>query len=98
LLSRVLGNWETNYKFLAQSGTAFNPSWGGAGSVCTSTVTTNCVPASIGGVAPTGTDPANLSNAGGATTGYSRPSLLPGCNLKPSSQTVSQWYNPACYT
>ncbi len=97
LLSRVLGNWETNYKFLAQSGTAFNPSWGGASSICSSTVTTNCVPSSIGGVAPTGTDPANLSNAGGAITGYSRPSLLPGCNLKPSSQTVSQWYNPACY-
>ncbi len=95
-LSRVLGNWETNYSFLARSGEAFNPSWGGASNVCTSTVTTNCVPASIAGVAPTSTDPANLSNAGGSITGYTRPSLLSGCNLT-TQQSVSQWYNPACY-
>jgi hypothetical protein len=61
------------------------------------TVTTNCVPSTIGGVAPTSTDPANLSNAGGAITGYSRPSVLPGCNLIPSQQTISSWYNPACF-
>ncbi len=45
-----------------------------------STTTANCVPVSIAGVAPTGTDPANLSNAGGSITGYSRPSVLSGCN------------------
>jgi len=55
------------------------------------------VPASIAGMAPTSTDPANLSNAGGSITGYSRPSLLSGCDLIPSNQTVSQWYNPACF-
>jgi hypothetical protein len=60
-------------------------------------VTSNCVPTSIAGVAPTPTDPANLSNAGGSITGYSRPSILPGCNLLPAKQTVSQWFNPACY-
>jgi hypothetical protein len=96
LLSRVLGNWETNYAFLARSGQAFNPTWGGASNVCTLTVTTNCVPASIAGVAPTSTDPANLSNAGGSITGYSRPSILQGCNLY-ANQSVSQWFNPACF-
>jgi Carboxypeptidase regulatory-like domain/TonB dependent receptor len=95
--SRAFGNWETNYSFLSRSGQAYNPSWGGASTPCTLTLTSNCVPATIAGVAPTGTDPANLSNAGGAITGYSRPSILPGCNLIPSKQTVSQWYNPACY-
>jgi hypothetical protein len=97
LVSRVLGNWETNYVFIARSGQAFNPSWGGASSICTLTTTTNCVPAAIGGVAATSTDPANLSNAGGAITGYSRPSVLPGCQLIPQNQTISNWYNPACF-
>jgi hypothetical protein len=96
-LAKALGNWETNFSLLARSGQAFNPSWGGASNVCTTTVTANCVPVSIAGVAPTSTDPANLSNAGGAITGYSRPSLLSGCQLTPSQQTVSQWYNPACF-
>jgi hypothetical protein len=96
-LSWVLGNWDTNYAFLARSGQAFNPSWGGASNVCSATVTTNCVPLTIAGVAPLSTDPANLSNAGGSITGYSRPSLLSGCQLTPSHQTVSQWYNPACF-
>lgn len=95
-LSYVLGNWETNYSFIARSGQEFNPTWGGASTVCTATVTKNCVPASIAGVAPTGTDPANLSNAGGTITGYARPSLLPGCNLY-GNQSASQWYNPACF-
>ena len=80
-MSKVLGNWETNYSFLVRSGQAFNPSWGGASNICASTVTTNCVPLSIAGVAPTSTDPANLSNAGGSVTGYSRPSVLSGCNV-----------------
>jgi hypothetical protein len=96
-LSWVLGNWDTNYAFLARSGQAFNPSWGGASNVCSATVTTNCVPLTIAGVAPLSTDPANLSNAGGSITGYSRPSLLSGCQLTPAHQTVSQWYNPACF-
>jgi hypothetical protein len=95
-VSKVLGNWDTNYKFIARSGQAFNPSWGGASNACTSTVTTNCVPLAIAGVAPTSTDPANLSNAGGSITGYSRPSLLSGCQLT-GAQTVSQWYNPGCF-
>ena len=57
----------------------------------------NCVPASIAGVAPLSTDPANLSNAAGSITGYSRPSVLPGCQIKVANQSVSQWYNPACF-
>jgi hypothetical protein len=97
ILAHALGNWETNFSFLARSGQAFNPTWGGASTTCTTTTTTNCVPATIGGVAPTGTDPANLSNAGGSITGYSRPSIMPGCNPKLDSPTVSQWYNPACF-
>ena len=59
-MSRAFGNRETNYSFIARSGQAFNPSWGGASSICTASAT-NCVPATIGGVAPTSTDPANLS-------------------------------------
>jgi hypothetical protein len=97
VLSHVLGGWETNYAFLARTGQAFNPSWGGASNICSSPTATGCVPASIAGVAPTATDPANLSNAGGSITGYSRPSMLPGCNPVPSKQTVSQWYNPTCF-
>jgi hypothetical protein len=97
VLSHVLGNWDTNYAFLARSGQAFNPSWGGASNICASPTATGCVPVSIAGVAPTSTDPANLSNAGGSITGYSRPSVLPGCNPVPAQQTVSQWYNPACF-
>jgi hypothetical protein len=96
-LAWTLGNWATNFSFLARTGQAFNPSWGGASNVCTATTTTNCVPLSIAGVAPTSTDPANLSNAGGSITGYSRPSLLSGCQLIPDNQTVSNWYNPACF-
>ncbi len=95
-LSWMLGNWETNFAFIARSGQAFNPSWGGASNVCTLTVTTNCVPLSIAGVAPNSNDPANLSNAGGSITGYSRPSVLPGCNLT-ANQSESQWFNPACF-
>ena len=61
LLSKVLGNWQTNYTFLARSGQAFNPSWGRRKQrLCTTSVTVNCVPATIAGVALTGTDPANL--------------------------------------
>jgi Carboxypeptidase regulatory-like domain len=97
VLSRVLGNWETNYALLARTGQAFNPSWGGASSPCTLTTTTNCVPANIAGVAPTGTDPANLSDAAGSITGYSRPSVLPGCNVNVPNPSVSLWYNPACF-
>ncbi len=96
VVSKILGNWDTNYSFLARSGNAFNPTWGGASNVCTLTTTTNCVPVSIAGLAPTSTDPANLSNAGGSITGYSRPSLLAGCNLT-ANQSPSQWYNPACF-
>lgn len=95
-LSWALGNWETNYSFLARSGQDFNPSWGGVSNECNATVTTNCVPASIGGVAPTSTDPANLSNAAGSITGYARPSSVAGCNLY-ANQSESQWYNPTCF-
>jgi hypothetical protein len=97
LVSRVLGNWEMNYSFLMRSGQAFNPSWGGASNICASATATGCVPASIAGAAPTSTDPANLSDAAGSITGYSRPSVLPGCNPKLSNPTVSAWYNPACF-
>jgi hypothetical protein len=97
VLAAVFGNWQTMYAFLARSGKAFNPTWGGASNVCTSTSATNCVPVTIAGVAPNGNDPANLSNAGGTITGYSRPSILPGCQLIPEKQTVGQWYNPSCF-
>jgi len=97
VLSRVLGNWETDYALLARTGQAYNPSWGGASSICTLTTTTNCVPATIGGVAPLSTDPANLSDAAGSITGYSRPSVLPNCQIKVSNPSVTEWYNPACF-
>ena len=97
MLSKVLGNWETNYSFLMRSGQAFNPSWGGASSICASPTATGCVPATIAGVAPLSTDPANLSNAAGSITGYSRPSVLNGCNPKISNQSLGEWYNPACF-
>jgi hypothetical protein len=97
VLSRVLGNWETNYAFLARSGQAFNPSWGGASNICASPTATGCIPATIAGVAPVSTDPANLSNAAGSITGYSRPSVLPNCQYKMANPTVQQWYNPACF-
>jgi hypothetical protein len=95
-LSWALGNWETNFSFLARSGQAFNPSWGGASNACSTTTTTNCVPTSIAGLSPGSTDPANLSNAAGSITGYSRPSLVPGCNLT-ANQSANQWFNPACF-
>ncbi|HUK17781.1 MAG TPA: TonB-dependent receptor [Bryobacteraceae bacterium] len=97
ILSRVLGNWETNYALLARSGQAFNPSWGGASNICASPSATGCVPATIAGVAPTSTDPANLSNAAGSITGYSRPSVLPNCQIKVANPSVTEWYNPSCF-
>ena len=97
VLSRILGNWETNYAFLGRSGQAFNPSWGGASNICASSTATNCVPATIAGVAPSSNDPANLSNAAGSITGYARPSVLPGCQISVSHQSAAQWYNPACF-
>jgi hypothetical protein len=97
VLSKVFGNWQTTYTFLARSGKAFNPTWGGASNICASPTATGCVPVSIAGLATNSNDPANLSNSGGTITGYSRPSLLSGCQLTPSSQTVGQWYNPSCF-
>jgi hypothetical protein len=95
-LSHVAGNWGTNFSLLARSGQDFNPTWGGVSNECTLTLTTNCVPQSIGGLAPTSTDPANLSNSAGSLTGYSRPSLLSGCNVY-QGQSITQWFNPACF-
>ncbi len=97
IISRVLGNWETNYSFIARNGQVFNPSWGGASNICASPTATGCVPTTIAGVAPTSTDPANLSNAAGSITGYARPSVMPGCNPRVSNPTVTLWYNPACF-
>ena len=97
VLSRVLGNWETNYTFLARTGQAFNPSWGGASNICASSTATGCVPATIAGVAPVSTDPANLSNAAGSITGYSRPSVLPNCQIAVANPSAAQWYNPSCF-
>jgi len=97
VLSKILGNWETTYTFIARSGQAFNPSWGGASNICASSTATNCVPATIAGLAPLSTDPANLSDAAGSITGYSRPSVLPNCQIKPSNQSLTEWYNPACF-
>ena len=70
---------------------------GVSGSICNLTVTTNCTPTSIAGVAPVSTDPANLSDAAGSITGYSRPSVLPDCQIKVANPSVTQWYNPACF-
>jgi hypothetical protein len=96
-LSAIFGNWQTTYTFLARTGKAFNPTWGGASNICSSPTATGCVPTSIAGLAPNSNDPANLSNAGGSITGYSRPSILSGCQLTPANQTVGQWYNPSCF-
>ncbi len=63
----MLGNWETNYSFLARSGQAFNPTWGGASNICTLTATTELRAGDrLQALAPTSTDPANLSNAAGS--------------------------------
>jgi hypothetical protein len=97
ILSQIIGGWDTNFTILARSGQAFNPSWGGASNICASASATGCVPASIAGLAPTSTDPANLSNSAGSITGYSRPSILSGCDIKPAKQTLTEWYNPACF-
>ena len=95
-LAWALGNWNTAFSFLMRSGQAFNPSWGGASGICSATVTTNCVPVSIGGLATTSSDPASLSVPGSSYTGYSRPSVLPGCSLH-GGQSETQWYNPGCF-
>jgi hypothetical protein len=95
-LSWALGNWDADFSFLMRSGQAFNPSWGGASSICSATLTANCVPVSIGGLATTSSDPAGLSVPGSSYTGYSRPSLLPGCNVH-GGQSGTQWYNPGCF-
>ena len=95
-LSWIAGNWETNYSFLIRSGQPYNPTWGGASSICASATATGCVPFSIAGVSPNSNDPANLSNAAGSITGYSRPSIVPGCNLT-ANQSKNQWFNPACF-
>ncbi|MGH9599904.1 MAG: hypothetical protein ACRD27_08565 [Terracidiphilus sp.] len=95
-LAWALGNWDANFSFLMRSGQAFNPTWGGASGVCSATVTTNCVPVSIGGLATTSSDPAGLSVPGSSYTGYSRPSLLSGCNVH-GGQSQTQWYNPGCF-
>ncbi|HEY6467060.1 MAG TPA: TonB-dependent receptor [Candidatus Acidoferrales bacterium] len=86
-LSWILGNWQTNVSMTQHSGQAYNPSWGGAAAT---------VDPSIGGVAPVSTDPANLSNTESSITGYSRPDVVPGCNLQ-AHQTPNQWFNPTCY-
>lgn len=95
-LSWVAGNWQMSFNFLKRSGLAYNPTWGGASGACTTTVTTGCVPLSIAGEAPSSNDPANLSNAAGNITGYSRPSVIPGCDLT-ANQSANQWFNPACF-
>ena len=95
-LSWILGDWNTNFSFLFRSGQAFNPGWSGASGICSATTTTNCVPQSIGGIATTSSDPASLSVPGSSMTGYSRPSILPGCSLT-GGRSESQWYNPACF-
>ncbi len=96
LLAWTLGNWDADFSFQMRSGQAFDPSWGGASGSCSATATANCVPTSIAGLATTSSDPASLSVPGSSYTGYSRPSVLPGCNVH-SGQGESQWYNPACF-
>jgi hypothetical protein len=94
-LAWTLGNWQTSGSFLMRSGQAFNPTWGGASNICSGAATA-CVSTSIAGLATTSSDPASLSVPGSSYTGYSRPSVLPGCNLH-SNQGESQWYNPNCF-
>lgn len=95
-LSWFVGNWTTNFSFQIRSGQAFDASWGGASGICSATVTNNCVPVSIGGLATTSSDPAGLSVPGSSYTGYSRPSVLPGCSLK-GGKSATEWYNPTCF-
>ena len=95
-LSWVVGNWDASGSFLLRSGQAFNPGWSGASGICSATTTTKCVPTSIGGIANTSSDPASLSVPGSSYTGYSRPSVLPGCNLH-ANQSETEWYNPNCF-
>ncbi len=95
-LAWTLGNWNAAGSFLLRSGQAFNPTWGGASNICSGSSTTNCVPTSIAGLATTSSDPASLSVPGSSYTGYSRPSLLPSCNLH-ANQGESEWYNPSCF-
>ena len=78
-------------------GKAYNPTWGGASNICASPTATGCVPVTIAGLAPNSNDPANLSNAGGSITGYSRPSVLPGCQLIPDKQTVRPVVQPRVF-
>ena len=94
-LSWVVGNWDAAFSFLARSGQAFNTTWGGASNVCSGAATA-CVPTSIAGIATTSSDPASLSVPGSSYTGYSRPSVLHGCNLH-ASQGETEWYNPNCF-
>lgn len=94
-LAWTLGNWTTAGSFLMRSGQAFNPTWGGASNICSGAATA-CVPTSIAGLATTSSDPASLSVPGSSYTGYSRPSVVPGCNLH-ANQGESQWYNPTCF-
>lgn len=95
-LAWTLGNWDANFSFLMRTGQAFNPTWGGASGICSAKVTTNCVPVSIGGLATTSSDPAGLSVPGSSYTGYSRPSVVHGCNVH-GGQSETQWYNPSCF-
>jgi hypothetical protein len=95
-LAWALGNWNAAGSFQARSGQAFNPTWGGASNICSGSSTTNCVSTSIAGLATTSSDPASLSVPGSSYTGYSRPSVVPGCNLH-SNQGESEWYNPNCF-
>jgi hypothetical protein len=94
-LAWSLGNWQTSGSFLMRSGQAFNPTWGGASNICSGSATA-CVSTSIAGLATTSSDPASLSVPGSSYTGYSRPSVLPNCNLH-ASQGETQWYNPSCF-
>jgi hypothetical protein len=100
VLATAFGNWEASFAYLARSGQNFNPSWSGAGNVCTATVTTGCVPLTIAGYENVSGDPANLSSGsetGGTNiTGYSRPDEIAGCS-QPSSPSVTEWFNPTCY-
>src|SRR5262249_62084554 len=92
-----LGKWQPPYAFLARSGKAFTPGWGGASNFCAPPGATICVPATIAGLAPNSNDPANLSNAGGSITGYARPSVAGGCPAIPDKQTLSKRDNPSCF-
>ena len=94
VLSRVLGNWETNYSFLARSGAGIQPELGRRQQhLHLDRPRPIACRRPSAGVAPLSTDPANLSNAGGSITGLQpaqRAARLPDHSGEPDRVPVVQ--------